>query len=87
MPRPTSTDDIDLKFFSEFGNNIIPIRKYMIEYGLDDAGLTPTEQDLIDINAGVVPTSLRADSVHFNSYGHKIIAEQVFKKLKELKIH
>jgi hypothetical protein len=85
MPRPTSTDDIDLKFFSEFGNNIIPIRKYMIEYGLDDAGLTPTEQDLIDINAGVVPTSLRADSVHFNSYGHKIIAEQVFKKLKELK--
>lgn len=47
---------------------------YMTSRGaLDDAGLTPTSQDLIDVGNGIVPGSLRADQVHFNSaYGYVV---------------
>lgn len=76
-------DALDAKFFAEFGRRFIPIRQYLIEYGLQDAGITATAQDNIDIANGTVPSSLRSDGVHFKEATYKIVAQQVFNRLTE----
>jgi lysophospholipase L1-like esterase len=80
----TSTNAEDVTWFSEFGPRFIPARQYLVEFGLQDAGIAPTEQDLIDIAAGTVPTSLRSDSVHWNAAGYTILGNLVFNRLNEL---
>ncbi|MPL87267.1 hypothetical protein SDC9_33267 [bioreactor metagenome] len=65
-----------------YPDNYFDIRTYLIQNGLQDAGITPTAQDLIDIDKSVVPTSLRLDGIHLNSAGSKVVAEQVNKFLK-----
>lgn len=77
-------DAIDAKFFAEFGRRFIPIRQYLIEYGLQDAGITATAQDNIDISNGQVPQSLRVDTVHFTTAAYMSVAQQVFNRMKEL---
>ena len=84
IPKPTSTDAIDAQYFEEFGNRCVFIRDYLVEFGLQDAGITPTAQDLTDISNGVIPTSLRADAVHFTADGYTILAQQVYNKLEQL---
>ena len=85
IPKITSTDSIDSDFFEEFGDRCIFIRKYLINYGLDDAGITPTAQDIIDIDNGIVPLSLRAvdESVHLNDTSYTILGKMVYRKLKD----
>lgn len=70
----------------EFGVKFIDARQYLIDYGLDDAGLTPTQKDLDNISNNLVPKSLLVDSdnVHFNKYGYTIIANLEYKRGKEL---
>src|ERR1035437_2659914 len=60
-----------------YPGHYIDIREYIIQYGLIDAGITPTSQDLTDITNDVPPTSLRYDSVHLNAAGYTIVARQV----------
>ena len=72
------------KLYLEYGSRFINVRKYLIDYGLADAGITPTSQDEVDIAAGVVPTSLRVDSTHFNDAGYAVVANIVFKRLQQL---
>lgn len=68
-----------------FGENFIDIYHYLITYGLQDEGITPTAQDIQDIQNGYVPLSLTAnDKVHFNNYGYEVIANQIYKKGKDL---
>lgn len=57
--------------------NFYDIREYLIQDGLDDAGITPTAQDLIDISNDIVPTSLRSDGIHLNTDGYNLVAEKV----------
>lgn len=66
-----------------YPNNYFDIRTYLIEHGLEDANITPTPQDLIDINNDTIPTSLSSDGLHLNNYGYKVVAEQVAKFIKE----
>lgn len=69
----------------KYGNHYINLRKYMIEYGLDDAGLTPTESDTESISKGDVPPSLLySDGIHGNSKFYNILANLVNKKGIEL---
>ena len=69
----------------KYGNHYINLRKYMIEYGLADAGLTATEADMEAINNGNVPPSLLySDGIHGNAYFYKILANLVNKKGVEL---
>ena len=85
MPGGTSAQDADdAKWFAKFGRRFIPIRQYMVKYGLADAGITPTAQDIADMANGTVPTSLRTDLVHWKAAGYKILAKQVFIRMKEL---
>ncbi len=69
----------------KYGNHYINLRKYMIEYGLSDAGLTATEADTEAINNGDVPPSLLYDDgIHGNSEFYRILATLVNKKGVEL---
>ena len=67
-----------------FGDHYLDIRDYLLEYGLADADVTPTQQDTTDISNGEIPTSLRIDTVHFNTAGYTVIANCVYKKGVEL---
>ena len=69
----------------KYGNHYINLRKYMIEYGLADAGLTATETDTEAINNGNVPPSLLySDGIHGNAYFYNILANLLNKKGIEL---
>lgn len=69
-----------------FGRHYINQRKYMLEYGLSDAGITPTVEDNNAISQGNIPPSLLAtdDTVHYNDKGYNIIANLVYKRGQEL---
>lgn len=67
-----------------YGNKFVNLRDYILEYGLEDAGITPTSQDNIDIENGEMPTSLRNDSVHFNAKGYQIVANCIYQQGKIL---
>lgn len=67
-----------------WGRRYLDMRGYLIRYGLTDAGLTPTSQDLADMAADTVPASLRADAIHLTPAGYQIVAEQIARRLKEM---
>lgn len=66
------------------GNHYLDVRRYLIDRGLADAGVTPTSQDLADIAADTVPSSLRRGKVHLTATAYRLVAEQVAKKLSAL---
>lgn len=81
----------------EFGRNFVSLRKYLAApiyavdgttiiscYGLDDAGLTPTQADLDAIATGTVPPQLLADSVHYTTATKTVIGNMLFKRMSEL---
>lgn len=67
-----------------FGYHFLDLADYILKYGLSDASITPTAQDETDIANGEMPTSLRADAVHFNSYGYDVIGDLLYKRGKTL---
>ncbi len=67
-----------------FGEHFLDIRAYLLENGLNDAGISPTGQDERDLAAGEIPSSLRIDEVHGNAAFYRIIGEQACLKLEEL---
>lgn len=82
----TTEEDIEKQFKQEFGNHFIDWRNYLLTRALDDANITPTEQDLADINNGKCPTSLRYDQVHLNAAGYTLLAKQILNRFKYLGI-
>lgn len=80
--------DIDLinnRLEDEFKDKFLDIRKYTLDRGLDDAGIEASSQDIIDIENGEIPTSLRIDSVHGNKNFYEIMGNQIYDKIIELK--
>lgn len=70
----------------EYDEHFLDFRTYLLEDGLKDAGMTPTSQDKKDLQQGYIPTSLLQDDLlHGNSTYHKLLTEQLIKKMKELK--
>ena len=87
MTSKTYVDDIvrvnrDMRL--EFGDHFLDIRTYMIEHGLEDAGLEATTQDIYDMDTGEIPASLRSDLVHGNEYFYRILGEQLYEKMQDL---
>ena len=81
MPEIEEVNEYMKKYY---GNKFVNLRDYILEYGLEDVGITPTSQDNIDIANGEMPTSLRNDSVHFNAKGYQIVANCIYKQGKIL---
>lgn len=79
-----------------FGDNFLNVKEYLASaQALEDAGIEATEKDLEYIAAGKIPFSLlagyrypneptKADEVHFNGIGYKLIAKQVYFKMMSL---
>lgn len=67
-----------------FGEHFLNTRLYLMENALSDCGLTPTENDIIDIQTGNLPEQIRADFTHFNSYGYYSKAKAIYLKGIEL---
>ena len=69
-----------------YGSHFVNIRQYLLDYGIDDAeaaGMirTPEQetQDATDIANGTIPSSLRSDEVHLNSWGYTVVGKYVYK--------
>lgn len=67
-----------------FGDHFINMRVYMVKNGLKVTGLQETQADRIEQALGFIPSQLRADWTHFNSYGYYAQALGVYKKGIEL---
>ena len=74
----------DTTMLLKYGNKFFPTRKMLVNYGITYAGLTPTEQDVSEINVGTVPNSLRSDAVHLNENGRKALGTMLAEKMKSL---
>ncbi|MBR2530161.1 MAG: SGNH/GDSL hydrolase family protein [Lachnospiraceae bacterium] len=74
-------DEVNEAMHEAFGDNFLDIRKYMLTYGLDDAGITPTAQDEEDIAKGEIPSSLRSDYVHGNKHYHRLLGQQLYRRM------
>ena len=76
--------DYNNKMAQIYGSKFVNVRDYLLEYGLEDAGISPTPQDTQDIADGEIPTSLRSDTIHFNDTSYPIIAKCIFEHGKQL---
>lgn len=80
-----TVDMVETALQRKYGEHYINLRKYMIEYGLLDAGLTPTEADTSAIaNGNVPPSLLYSDGLHGNEKFYDILANLVHKQGKIL---
>ena len=77
-------DAVNEALQKEFGDHFVDIRRYMLRYGLEDAGITPTDEDIADIKKGEIPSSLRRDYVHGNNVYHRLLGEQIYRRLQYL---
>lgn len=68
----------------EFGDHFINMRNFLIENGLDIAGLEKTKKDERQQKRGNISKQLRSDWTHFNSYGYYAKAVGVYQKGQEL---
>ena len=88
LSPPTGKDatqsDAEAKYLEEFGSRYINIRRYLVEYGLSDNGLTATDDDKSQIKLGYTPTQLRIDATHYNQYGYNSIAKAIYNRLRDL---
>ena len=81
-----SIDDINARLQLEFGVHFVNIRDYILEYGLEDAGVVGTADDNEKISQGYMPPSLMEtnDNIHFNDSGYRIVGRQVYIRGKKL---
>ena len=77
-------EDKNKKLCNTFGKYFLDIRRYILDFGLDDMGITPTDDDIADIADGEIPRSLLSDVVHFNEMGYELISRLVYQKGKGL---
>ena len=82
-----------------FGRRFISLRAYLAHpiydndgetviscYGLDDAGLDATDEDIERIKVGQVPQTLLSDAVHYTPATKTVIGTMLYKKMVELGI-
>ena len=68
----------------EFGRRFISLREYLSQYGIEDANIEPTEEDLLMMEQGQTPKSLLTDTVHYTNACKTVIGNMLYKKIKEL---
>lgn len=81
-----SLESLDSAMMQAFGDRYISARKYLIEDGMRDAGISATRTDSDNIKMGLVPTSFRspAAGADLNSLAYKLIAKVVFDRMEKL---
>ena len=66
-----------------FGDHFVDIRRYMIDQAIYDMGMTPTLQDLEDIQKDCIPRIFLNDNVHFNTLGYEATGKFLANIIKE----
>lgn len=74
----------DHAMYAEYGERYFNLREYLCTYGMADAGLTPTANDLHEMQVGSVPGSLRSDLIHFNAAGYALVGDAIYEKMNAL---
>ena len=75
---PAYVDDLDVTLAGLYGNRFVDIRAYLQSY--NDGSV----DDLADIAAGLVPRSLRSDTIHLNGRGNQLVAKCLDEKMTAL---
>ncbi|QQS17877.1 hypothetical protein IPL68_04415 [Candidatus Saccharibacteria bacterium] len=71
----TKMDAENARLASVYGGRYVDVFAYLKSNQVwIDTGVTPTATDLSDQAAGVIPTSLRADTGHLNGVGYAAVA-------------
>jgi hypothetical protein len=83
----------------EFGRYFISLREYLSSpiyasggvtivssYGLEDAGFTPTQDDLDKIAIGQVPPQLLSDGTHYKTETRTVIGNLIYNRCRDLNI-
>ena len=79
-------DAIDTAMLQAFGNRYINVRKYLVEDGLSDAGLSPSSEDKLNISAGMIPKSFLSTSngIELNGKAYALIGRLVYNRMESL---
>jgi hypothetical protein len=67
-----------------FGRRFVNYYDYLLQYGLEDAGMTATAEDLADIASGSVPRQLMTDGKHLQIPTRRILGRLVGARMVEL---
>lgn len=85
---PYNGEDMSKEFEAVFGNKALDIRKYFLNEGHKDYGVTLGKLDQSYIKRGMVPSVYKyknnQNDVHLNELGYKILADKVYEKGVEL---
>lgn len=74
--------DFNQKLKEKFREHYVDVSGYMSQCGLDEAGITATDEDSVEIAKGAMPVSLMiSDKTHFNESGFNVLGDLIFKKL------
>lgn len=74
--------NLNAAFAEKYGERYFDLRKYLIEKGLSDAGITPTEADLVAISEDRIPPSIMNDAVHPNEIGYEVVGNAILNFIK-----
>ena len=66
----------------KYGVHYFNTRHLVSQYGCDIVGITPTTSDMVDIQNGIIPSSLRSDSVHLNANGYTALGKLLAQKIR-----
>ena len=79
-------DAIDSAMLQAFGSRYINLRKYLMEDGLRDAGITPSATDKMNIGLGSVPESFRSTvgSADLNAIAYDLIGKLIYSRMDTL---
>lgn len=72
------------KMSEEFGNKFFNIRTYCCTNMLYDAGITPTSEDIEDMENGICPASALSDGTHFKPATNVCIGTKLYQLIKNL---
>lgn len=77
---------IDTAMMQAFGKNYVNLRKYLLEDGLKDAGLSPSKADNTSMKQGSVPDSFRSGigSVNLNAQAYTLTGKLIYERMEAL---
>lgn len=84
IPTPQRMQEMKDSLTAAFGQHYIDLHSYMATRGLKDAGMTATQTDRDSMAHNQVPPQLMVDGCHFKKEGYKLIADLVYKKMRQL---
>lgn len=78
------TDEVNAMFEEHYKEHFVHLRKYFIENAFPDLNISPSDDDIEDIQNWEIPRFFRIDEIHGNSLYYLIAGQQIYKRCQEL---